>query len=136
MSLVSPSHHVRLARPSRSLAAAERFWVSGVGLDVLWRTESVDPGEHELLMVGAPGGAWHIELVADQAALAANPPGPEDLLVIYRGEPVAEEDLRRLTAAGGRRVPSRNPYWDTHGVTIQDPDGHLVVLSHRMWGAS
>src|SRR5690606_3357932 len=46
------SHPVRLARPSRDLAAAERFWVDGAGLEVLWRTGEVADGEHELLMVG------------------------------------------------------------------------------------
>ncbi|MFD7700951.1 VOC family protein, partial [Streptomyces caelestis] len=26
-----------------------------------------------------------------------------------------------------------NPYWDTWGVTLQDPDGYLLVLSTRTW---
>jgi catechol 2,3-dioxygenase-like lactoylglutathione lyase family enzyme len=29
---------IRLARPSRDLEAARRFWVDGLGLDVLWQT--------------------------------------------------------------------------------------------------
>ncbi|MHB8296804.1 MAG: VOC family protein, partial [Acidimicrobiales bacterium] len=27
----------------------------------------------------------------------------------------------------------RNPYWDRWGVTIEDPDGYRLVLSHRTW---
>lgn len=30
--------HVRIARPSHDLRAAERFWVDGLGLEVLFRT--------------------------------------------------------------------------------------------------
>jgi len=30
-------------------------------------------------------------------------------------------------------VAARNPYWDRWGVTIVDPDGYLLVLSHRSW---
>jgi len=135
MSLVSADHRLRVARPSRSLVAAERFWCEGVGLDVLWRTGPDAEGGHALLMVGPPGGAWHLELVADPEALAANPPGEEDLLVVYRGRPVSDEEIERLVAAGGRRVTARNPYWDEHGVTIQDPDGYRLVLSHRTWDA-
>lgn len=134
MSLISPVHPIRCARPSRSLAAAETFWSDGVGLEVLWRTDADGEGGHALLMVGAAGASWHLELVADAAALEANPPGPEDLLVIYRGRPATDDDISRLTSAGGRRVMARNPYWDEYGVTIEDPDGYRLVLSHRTWG--
>lgn len=33
---ITADTHVRLARPSRDLAAAERFWTQGLGLDVLY----------------------------------------------------------------------------------------------------
>jgi hypothetical protein len=39
----------------------------------------------------------------------------------------------RLAGAGGRLVPARNPYWDRWDVTIADPDGYRLVLSHRTW---
>lgn len=38
--------HIRIARPSRDLAAAERFWVHGLGLDVLWRAERGTGARH------------------------------------------------------------------------------------------
>ncbi|MEU3453955.1 hypothetical protein ABZ671_10165 [Micromonospora sp. NPDC006766] len=37
-----------IARPSRDLAAAERFWVDGLGLRVLYRGAADGPGEHDL----------------------------------------------------------------------------------------
>ena len=120
--------HLRIARPTRDLDAAERFWVDGLGLGVLWRTE----GEHALVMVGWPEAAWHLELVADPSAA---PPSPtdEDLLVLYLDEELPEELHARLLAAGGRRVRARNPYWEEHGRTYEDPDGYRLVLSTRAW---
>jgi hypothetical protein len=42
--------------------------------------------------------------------------------------------VARLLAHGGTRVPAHNPYWDTHGVTVADPDGYRLVLCSRTWG--
>jgi catechol 2,3-dioxygenase-like lactoylglutathione lyase family enzyme len=127
-----PRSHLRIARPSRDLPAAERFWVGGLGLEVLFRAGESAQGGHALLMVGWPGAAWHLELVGDDGT----PPAPtaEDLLVLYLDGPVSEELLSRLVAAGGRRVTASNPYWEDWGVTIADPDGYRLVLSTRSWG--
>ncbi|MDT0319331.1 VOC family protein [Streptomyces millisiae] len=129
---------VRVARPCRDLAAAERFWAGGLGLDVLYRhtTDGTTPGEHSLLMLGWRDASWHLELVHDPAAPVEPRPTPEDLLVIYLGEPVPDSLVARLETHGGRRVPAHNPYWDTWGVTIQDPDDYLLVLSTRTWSTA
>jgi hypothetical protein len=52
---------------------------------------------------------------------------------LYLGAPVDDALVERLVTAGGRVVPARNPYWDRWGVTIADPDGYRLVLSHRTW---
>ncbi|GAB2619434.1 VOC family protein [Streptomyces capparidis] len=125
--------HIRIARPSRDLAAAERFWVAGLGLDVLWRHEGDGTaGNHSLLMVGWPGAAWHLELVHDPAGPR---PAPDDLLVVYLGEPVPADLVARLERHGGERVAAHNPYWDQWGVTVRDPDGCRLVLCEREWSA-
>jgi catechol 2,3-dioxygenase-like lactoylglutathione lyase family enzyme len=125
---VDPRAHIRIARPSRDLEAAERFYAGGLGLKVLYRAAADAPGEHDLLMVGGPGAAWHLELVAGGEPA----PSAEDLLVIYLGEPVDDGLVDRLLASGGRRV-EQGPYWDRWGVTIADPDGYRLVLSTRTW---
>ncbi|WP_049580504.1 VOC family protein [Streptomyces sp. SBT349] len=118
--------HVRLARPTGDLAAAERFWTGGLGLSVLFRKEG-------LLMVGWPDAGWHLELVAAGEGIVPAPT-PEDLLVVYLGEEVPEELVARCESHGGTRVAAHNPYWDTWGVTLRDPDGYRLVLSTRDWG--
>ncbi|MFF5970564.1 VOC family protein [Streptomyces sp. NPDC012769] len=134
--MIDATTHIRVARPSRDLAAAERFYVDGLGLAVLWRTTDPAPGKHELLMVGPAGGGWHFELTRDPAAERPIEPSPtvDDLFVVYLGRPVDEALVDRLLAAGGTRVPAHNPYWDTYGVTVADPDGYRLVLCSRSWG--
>lgn len=127
-----PDSHLRLARPTHDIAAAERFWIDGLGLDVLWRTTPGDDG-HALLMAGWPGAGWHLELVGDPAAASAATPTEEDLLVLYLGGPLDGDVEQRLIEAGGRRVTARNPYWEQWGTTIADPDNYRLVLSHRTW---
>lgn len=125
---------LRIARPSRDLQVAEDFWCDGVGLQVLWRVEPEAEGEHRLLMLGADDAQWHLELVEDPDLLSAHPPSPEDLLVLYLGSEGDSEWLRRIAESGGKRVDARNPYWETWGITILDPDGYRLVLSTRSWG--
>jgi catechol 2,3-dioxygenase-like lactoylglutathione lyase family enzyme len=124
---------VRIARPSHDLRAAERFWVEGLGLDVLFRADDSAEGGHALLMVGWPGAAWHLELVGDPEDATPAAPTEEDLLVLYLGGEVDEDLARRLVDAGGTRVAARNPYWDRWGITIADPDGYRLVLSSLTW---
>jgi catechol 2,3-dioxygenase-like lactoylglutathione lyase family enzyme len=125
--------HLRIARPARDLAQAERFWVSGLGLRALERVQPQAAGEHELVILGWPSAAWHLELVGDPGGQTPPAPTEEDLLVLYLSAPPGDALVRRLAAAGGRVVPARNPYWDLWGVTIADPDGYRLVLSHRRW---
>jgi catechol 2,3-dioxygenase-like lactoylglutathione lyase family enzyme len=129
----SASSHLRIARPCRDLERAERFWAQGLGLEVLFRKDADGEGDHALLMLGWPDAAWHLELVGDPGGQTPPAPTEEDLLVLYVGAPITPESIGRLVAAGGERVPARNPYWDRWGVTIADPDGYRLVLSHRSW---
>ena len=128
-----PGSNLRIARPSRDLRAAERFWVGGLGLDVLFRADESAEGDHALLMAGWPDAAWHLELVGDPGQETPPAPTEEDLLVLYLGGEIDEDVIARLVDAGGTRVTARNPYWEQWGVTIEDPDGYRLVLSTRSW---
>ncbi|WP_395293517.1 VOC family protein [Kitasatospora hibisci] len=133
--MIDSTTQVRVARPSRDLAAVERFYVDGLGLSVLWRSTERVSGEHDLVMVGLPGGTWHFELTRDPEQPLEPTPTVDDLFVLYLGAPVDEAFVTRLEAAGGTRVPAHNPYWDEFGVTVADPDGYRLVLCARTWDA-
>jgi hypothetical protein len=129
----APTSQLRIARPSRDLRVAERFWVDGLGLEVLFRLDESAEGGHALLMVGWRGAAWHLELVGDPDGETPPAATEEDLLVLYLDGPPDEAVIARLIEAGGTRVSARNPYWDEWGVTIVDPDGYRLVMSGRSW---
>lgn len=128
-----PTSHLRIARPSRDLRASERFWVDGLGLDVLFRAGFSAEGGHTLLMVGWPDAAWHLELVSDPYDETPAAPTEEDLLVLYLNGEVDAGVVSRLIVAGGTQVAARNPYWDHGAVMIVDPDGYRLVLTSRRW---
>jgi len=129
--IIQPETHLRLARPSLDLNAAEHFYVQGLGLQVLY--QHCSESELSLLMLGLPGAGWHLELTRDPVHQIRPAPTPEDLLVLYLATEVPEEGVARLVASGGRRVEALNPYWDEWGVTVQDPDGYRLVLCQRSW---
>jgi catechol 2,3-dioxygenase-like lactoylglutathione lyase family enzyme len=132
-STIEPTSQLRIARPSNDLAAAERFYVDGLGFSILQRGRGTSTGERNLLMVGLPGAAWHVELIHDTARTVEPVPSPDDLLVLYLGAPADPALIARIEQAGGKRVPAYNPWWDQIGVTIEDPDGYRLVLCERVW---
>ncbi|WP_328414830.1 VOC family protein [Micromonospora sp. NBC_00389] len=129
--MIDPNVSIRLARPTRDLAAVERFYVQGLGLEVLYRAAG-GPGEHDLLMLGWRGASWHLELVGGLSLPVQPTPTSEDLLVLYLSEPIDDALVARLKQAGGKRV-SQGAYWDRWGITVEDPDGYRLVLSSRSW---
>jgi catechol 2,3-dioxygenase-like lactoylglutathione lyase family enzyme len=126
------SSPLRIARPSRDLAAVERFWTGGLGLEVLYRADAAE-GAQALVMLGWPDAAWHLEIVADTRGETPASPTEEDLLVLYLDGDVDDAVIDRLVDHGGARVAARNPYWERWGVTFEDPDGYRLVLSTRSW---
>jgi catechol 2,3-dioxygenase-like lactoylglutathione lyase family enzyme len=134
--MIDSNVQLRIARPSRDLVAAERFYVDGLGFDVLQRGKGTSEGERNLLMVGLPGAAWHIELIHDTARAIDPVLTPDDLFALYMDAPVDPALITRIEQAGGKRVPAHNPWWDQVGVTIEDPDGYRLVLCERGWTSS
>jgi catechol 2,3-dioxygenase-like lactoylglutathione lyase family enzyme len=130
--VIDPTAMIRLARPSRDLAAAERFYVQGLGLHVLYRAAAESSDEHDLVILGWPQASWHLELVGGAHLHVPPAPTAEDLLVLYLSAPVDESLVARLEDTGGRRV-AQGKYWDRWGVTVEDPDGYRLVLSSRTW---
>ncbi|HVV31246.1 MAG TPA: VOC family protein [Mycobacteriales bacterium] len=125
--------HARVVRPSWNLAAAEAFWVAGVGFEVLWRQDSTpaDPGRR--VMVGFAGGGWHVELVHDPFAAGPDAPNPAEQLVVYLGPLLDDECIRRIERYGGVRLPPTGPDAEPDSVAFLDPDGYRVQLQRRYW---
>src|SRR3954447_19015443 len=102
--MIDPAAAIRIARPSADLAATERFYAQGLGLQVLFRAEAESPDEHDLVILGWPQASWHLELVGGPNLKASPSPTAEDLLVLYLSAPVDDSLVAKLERAGGRRV--------------------------------
>jgi catechol 2,3-dioxygenase-like lactoylglutathione lyase family enzyme len=119
---------VRIARQTGRLDQVVAFYRDGLGLSEVARFS--DHAGYSGVMLDLPGTGAHLEFTATDH-LAPPEPHVEDLLVLYLGTR-AEVD-RLVASTGARPVPSQNPYWDSAGVTIEDPDGFRVVLVAGSW---
>jgi hypothetical protein len=126
-----PVAQVRVARPTDRLADVEKFYAEDLGLPVLYRFHDHDG--YDGLMLGLPGGAYHLEFTSRHGGSAPPAPTPENLLVLYfRGDADMCSVVERLGAAGHQPVLAENPFWGSvGGLTFEDPDGFRVVLVPR-----
>ena len=119
---------VRIARHTERLAEIIRFYGDRLGLPELGRFDDHDG--YSGVFFALPGTDAHLEFTSGGDHKAPSP-HPETLLVLYLGNTQAvEETCRRVP---GEPVESANPYWQTHAVTLADPDGFRVVLVPRSW---
>jgi catechol 2,3-dioxygenase-like lactoylglutathione lyase family enzyme len=130
--VIPSTPQLRVARPSRDLDAATRFYTMGLGFEVLGRF--FDHSGFDGVMLGHQGWPYHLEFTRRRDEPATPCGTDEDLLVLYLPDRAEwEAAVQRLHASGARSVPSSNPYWSTHGLTFQDPDGYRIVLQHGAW---
>ena len=120
---------MRFARHTERLEEVVFFYRDGLGLPEIGRFEDHDGYDGVFLEI--PGTGAHLELTSG-GAHSAPVPHLESLLVLYLGSEEAVEAV--LARTGAEPVRPANPYWEEHGVTIEDPDGFRVVLVPRSWG--
>jgi len=123
---------LRVARPTDQLEAVAAMYRDGLGLEVL--ASFADHEGFDGVILGRPGGPYHLELTHHRGHRVGRAPTQDNLLVLYvpdQAEWAARcEQMRR---AGFAEVPSYNPYWDRQGRTFEDLDGYRVVLQRAAW---
>lgn len=123
---------LRVARPTDRFDDVVRFYVVGLGLEVLGSFDDHDGFDG--VMLGTPGAPYHLEFTHQRGHAVGGAPTKDNLLVFYLPD---KEDWQaavdRMVAAGYAPVPSLNPYWDRSGQTFEDPDGYRVVLQNAAW---
>jgi len=123
---------LRIARPSRSLRATSGFYTRALGLEVL--AKFTDDAGLDGMILGRAGWPYHLELTHQSTNTITPRPTTEDLLAFYFPDRAEWEDaIRRIRDTGAHPVPSRNPYWDQHGLTFEDPDGYRIVIANLGW---
>ncbi|HEY3775420.1 MAG TPA: VOC family protein [Solirubrobacteraceae bacterium] len=117
---------LRVARHTDRLAATVSFYRDRVGLREIGRFTDHDGYDGVFLEI--PGADAELELTSG-GGLAAPPPHPESLLVLY----CTDEAERAALAARIAEPPvtPENPYWRVHGIAFADPDGFQLILALR-----
>lgn len=122
-----PVAQVRFARPTDKLEEVVRFYRDALGLRQLGSFEG--HAGYDGVMLGLPGGEYHLEFTRHAAGSPCPAPTKDNLLVLYVADRRAVERLvGRLRGHGHHPVEPENPYWKEKGVTFEDPDGWRVVL--------
>jgi len=123
---------LRVARPTDDIDGVLRFYVDGLGLEILYRFEGHDGFDG--VMLGHPNCAYHFEFTRADGHAAGRAPTPDNLLVFYLPERSAwEQAVESMRRAGYAPVRAFNPYWDRAGITFEDPDGYRIVLQNAAW---
>lgn len=128
---MNPVPTLRIARPTRQLETLRDLYSNGLGLKILG--EFRDHDGFDGVMLGHPDHSWHLEFTSSRHP-AGKAPSEENLLVFYYPDTKEwEKRCDNMEAAGFKRVPSLNPYWDNSGRTYEDPDGYRVVIQNAEW---
>ena len=123
---------LRVAHPTDHLEEVIRFYTEGIGLSILGSFQ--DHEGFDGVMLGLPGAAYHLEFTRKHGHSAGRAPTQDNLLVFYISDKQEWLNaIERMAAAGYKRVPSFNPYWDRLGQTYEDPDGYRVVIQNQSW---
>ena len=121
---------LRVARHTERLDELIAFYRDGIGLSEIGGFRDHDG--YDGVFLGVPGTDAHLELTAG-GRHGSPKPHPESLLILYLGDDRTVE--RTLARLGVDPVRPANPYWADHGVTVEDPDGHRVVLVPERWAS-
>ena len=128
----APAPVLRVAHPSRNLQATAGFYTRAFGLEVL--ETFTDHTGFDGVILGRAGWPYHLELTHRSEHPIAPRPTAEDLLVLYLPDRTQWNDaIRRVRSTGAHPVPSRNPYWESRGLTFEDPDGYRIVIANMGW---
>ncbi len=126
--------HLRVARPTDDLAAVVRFYRDALGFKVVVEFEGHEGFDGVIL--GHKGAGYHLEFTTQKGHTVGRSPTPEHALAFFMPDKETwKAAVARLESAGHKSVPAYNPYWDTMGLTFEDPDGYRVVLVKGPWWA-
>jgi catechol 2,3-dioxygenase-like lactoylglutathione lyase family enzyme len=121
--------HFRYARHTQNLEAIIAFYTSVLGLSVLGSFENHDT--YDGVFLGMENESWHLEFTTSPD-IPEHVPDEDDVLVFYvRTEKEQQAIARKAYLHGCSSVKSKNPYWQEHGIQIQDPDDFGIILAVR-----
>ena len=120
--------HLGIARHSQYLQPMIDFYTSIIGLDVIG--EFTNHAGYDGIFLGRRNLNWHLEFTTTREVVD-HLFDEDDLLVFYpESKTDYNEIILRIEKNNIIKTVAKNPYWQENGITIEDPDGHRIVISH------
>lgn len=116
----------RYARHTNKLNVLTDFYTNIIGLELLGAFKNHEGFDG--VFIGLKNKDWHLEFTQTEGKVN-NKLDEDDLLILYPNiihfniikEMVFKNNIPILKA--------KNPYWDTNGITIYDPDQYRVIIA-------
>lgn len=117
----------RYARHSDDIKPLIEFYTKVIGLDVLGDFDN--HSGYNGVFLGVKGLDWHLEFT-ESIEKVEHSPDKDDLIVLYF-DSIEEIDriIARAERFGVNTLISKNPYWQSNGFEMMDPDSYGVVLT-------
>lgn len=119
--------HFRYARHTNNIQELEKFYTTILGFIKLGEFKNHDG--YDGIFVGYKEANWHIEFTQN-GDLPTQKWDEDDVLVFY---PELQTDfdsiIENMKQAHIKIEKSKNPYWNTNGIQISDPDGYRIIIS-------
>ena len=123
---------LRVARHTNRLKELKNFYINILGLSDMGSFSDHDG--YDGVFIGKPGLKWHLEFT-QTTEKAKHAFDEDDLLILYPTNPY--EITTILDTVKRNNLPTylpKNPYWQTNGIMIKDPDGFGVIISLKIGG--
>lgn len=119
----------RSARHTNNLEVIIDFYTKILGMEVVGSFKDHDA--YDGVFLAYPDSDWHLEFTSSQKK-ARHSFDVDDCLVFYPTEKtVYERILTQMDQSGLEQILPEYPYWRTHGICIQDPDGFVIIISSQ-----
>ena len=119
----------RVARHTNNLEAIKAFYITILGFQELG--SFINQEEYDGIFIGQPNENWHLEFT-QSTDIAQHTFDEDDILVFYPTSEIEYDAIvNRIKAHQLTFIKAKNPYWNTNGKMLLDPDGYRIVLSKQ-----
>jgi hypothetical protein len=118
---------IRLARHTADLQRLETFYTKVIGLQKLGGFQNHNG--YNGIFLGQQNLSWHLEFTSSGDAPVSRF-DDDDLLVFYVNSVIEFDEIRNSILK--QNIPAivpKNPYWQSNGFMIADPDGYKIVFA-------
>ena len=118
----------RFARHTNNLDKLKLFYTTILGFEVLGSFENHN--NYDGIFLGKQNLDWHLEFTQTDEIVSFN--FNEDDILVFYPETILEYNvlIENISKKNINFIASKNPYWNTNGKTILDPDGYRIIISN------